>query len=429
MKLSLFRTRIGLTPARGLSALFVPILLVAMTTPRAAAADIGDVFVIALENHNFTQPAKVHNARRHQPQQLLGNPACPFFNSLVTPGDPNAKYVSFCSHYSNAGNRVHPSEASLIWSECGTNYNPTTHVIVRNDDDPSALSGNIFTIPHLTGMMDAAHLPWKDYQEDVQISGKGELFSSHGKLPAGVTNPFNGTNLYDYACKHNPMCFFADSASRNVYPISQLTRDLTDNTVGRYNWITPDQFNEMHSPLPDGYTYHGVHYTGDQSAIASGDHCLSILIPLIEASQAFKNNGLIIIWTDETEGGDTAEFTLPEVIISPLARGNAYDSKVPVNRSSDLKTMQEIFRLGPYVDPSIPVSEYNIDGPGHFNKVVDVHDLSDLFLPGTIPAGVPSQSPGHAPDAAQEKGSSSLPIAPAARVLMAAPGDVESDAT
>jgi hypothetical protein len=116
---------------------------------------------------------------------------------------------------------------------------------------------------------------------------------------------------------------------------------------------------------------------------------LSILIPLIESSQAFKNNGMIVIWTDETEGGDTAEFTLPEVVISPLARGNAFDSKVPVNRSSDLKTMQEIFQLGPYLDPSIPAGEYSIDGPGHFNRVVDVHDLSDLFVPDTIPDGVP----------------------------------------
>ena len=390
-------TRIGLSSVRGLCIA----TLLTIVAGRAAAADIGDVFVIALENHNFTQPAKIDNPKKHQPQQLLGNPACPFFNSLVTPGDPNAKYVSFCSHYSNAGNHVHPSEPSLIWAECGTNYNPTAMAAVRNDKDPSEAAGNLFTIPHLTGLMDAAHIPWKDYQEDVQISGKGAPFSSHGKLPADVTNPFNGTNRYDYACKHNPMCFFADTGTRNIYPISQLEKDLADKTVGRYNWITPDQYNEMHTPLPDGYTYHGVHYTGDQSAIASGDHCLSILIPLIEASHAFKNNGVIIIWTDETEGGDTADFALPEVVISPLCKGNAYDSKVPVNRSSDLKTMQEIFQLGPFLDNPIPASEYSIDGPGHFNNVPDVNDLGDLFVPGTIPTNVPKHAPAHGPDAGQ----------------------------
>ncbi|MGA2230735.1 MAG: alkaline phosphatase family protein [Tepidisphaeraceae bacterium] len=403
MKLFSFKARIGISSGRGLCMammLNTAMLLTPMAATRAAAADIGDVFVIALENHNFTQPANVVNPRKRQPRQLLGNPACPFFNMLVTPSDANAKYVSYCAHYSNAGNQVHPSEPSLIWSECGTNFNPASQLAVKDDDDPSDASGNLFRITHLTGMMDAAHIPWKDYQEDVQISGKGPLFSAHGTLPDGVTNPYNGTNLYDYACKHNPMCFFADTGTRNTFPIGQLAKDLADNTVGRYNWITPDQYNEMHSALPQGYTYHGTHFTGDQSAVASGDNCLSILIPLIESSQAFKNNGVIIIWTDETEGGDTAEFTLPEVIISPLAKGNAYASQVPVNRSSDLKTMQEIFQLGPFLDWPIPESEYSIDGPGHFNRVADVNDLSDLFVPGTIPPGVPNQPAAHAPQAA-----------------------------
>ncbi len=361
----------------------------AVTVDRAAADEVGDVFVIALENHNFTQPEKIPT-RRKVPEPLLGNPAAPFFNSLITPGHPNAKYASYASHYSNAGHGVHPSEGSYIWAECGTNYNPDTRTAVLADHDPSAAAGNVFAVSHLTGMMDAAGLPWKDYQEDVDVAGRGPLVSHHGTLPDGVTNPYNGTNLYDYACKHNPMCFFADTGTRNALPLSRLEADLAANTVGRYNWVTPDQYNEMHSPIPGGYTYHGVKYTGDQSAIAAGDHCLSVLVPLIEASPAFKNNGVIIIWTDETEGGDTADFTLPEVVLSPLAKGNAYNCKLPLNRSSDLKTMQEVFRLGPaFLNPPIPDGEYGIDGPGHLNTVADATDLSDLFVPGTIPSGLP----------------------------------------
>ena len=40
--------------------------------------------MIAMENHNFTQPPTQTN-----PQQILGNPAAPFMNSLITPGNPN----------------------------------------------------------------------------------------------------------------------------------------------------------------------------------------------------------------------------------------------------------------------------------------------------------------------------------------------------
>ena len=43
------------------------------------------------------------------------------------------------------------------------------------------------------------------------------------------------------------------------------------------------------------------------------------------ASQAYKNNGAIVIWFDETEGGEH-HLTLPEIVISPLAKGNAYNS-------------------------------------------------------------------------------------------------------
>ena len=37
-----------------------------------------------------------------------------------------------------------------------------------------------------------------------------------------------------------------------------------NNTVGRYNWITPDQYNDAHSSLTGGFTYNGTHYTGDR---------------------------------------------------------------------------------------------------------------------------------------------------------------------
>ena len=36
------------------------------------------------------------------------------------------------------------------------------------------------------------------------------------------------------------------------------------------------------------------------------------------ASEAYKDNGAIIIWWDESEGGDTTNYTIPEIVISPL---------------------------------------------------------------------------------------------------------------
>jgi len=56
----------------------------------------------------------------------------------------------------------------------------------------------------------------------------------------------------------------------------------------------------MRSSLTGGFTYNGVNYMGDQASIAQGDNFLSIIVPEIEASQAYKNNGVIVLWWDET---------------------------------------------------------------------------------------------------------------------------------
>ena len=70
-------------------------------------------------------------------------------------------------------------------------------------------------------------------------------------------------------------------------------------------------------------------------------------MPLIEASDAFKNNGEIVIWNDETEGdedaGSTVGFEGTEIVISPLAKGNAYTNNILYTHSSDLVTLQNIF--------------------------------------------------------------------------------------
>ena len=73
------------------------------------------------------------------------------------------------------------------------------------------------------------------------------------------------------------------------------------------------------------------------------------------ATPAYQNNGVIIIWWDETEGGDDASRAIPEFVISPLAKGDGYASSVVFSHSSDLKTMEEIFGL-PNVNNPIPAS-------------------------------------------------------------------------
>lgn len=359
------------------------------------ASRIGDIFVIALENHNFTQPNPTAS-----PQQILGNPAAPYINSLITPGNPNAAQVSYAVNYLNSGTGVHPSEPNYVWAEAGSDFG------FHSDADPLPANGNKFydnspslvneltangstlsfwhqnDTPHLTGLLNAAGIPWKNYQEDVQLSTSPTVSASDTN---GPVNPFNGSTQYNYAVKHNPMAFFADTALQNVYPLAQLFTDLDGNAVGQFNWITPDQYNEAHSSLNGGFTYQGIHYTGDQSAVAASDSFLAQVIPQIMASKAYQDNGVIILWWDETEGGDGSGYSIPEIIISPLAKGHAYASSVPLNHSSDIKTWEEVFGL-PLLNNPIPAPETNNDDG--YNNVATVNDLSDLFTSGVIPAPV-----------------------------------------
>lgn len=372
-------------------------------TAPAHATQIGDVFYIALENHNWTQPS-TYTAT----QQISGNVAAPYINSLVTPGNPNAAMTSYASNYTNvpiqpAGSPsgagpVHPSEPNYVWAEAGV-------AGARNDADPfgagihnntaqipvANATNNVVNASSLSAQLQAAGKTWRSYQEDTQLAtANGQLtntvlpknqqtvpLTSFSGTSPTYTNAFNGSHQYDYAAKHNPQVFFSATngpgSAANYAPLQQLTTDLANNTVARYNWITPDQFNDQHSTLAGGFTdpRTNIHYTGDAANIAQGDYFLSVLVPQIMASAAFKNNGEIVIWNDETEGegASTAGFTSTEIVISPLAKGNAFNSTLHYDHSSDLLTLQEIFGVGPCL-----------------GGACNATDLSDLYVAGTIPS-------------------------------------------
>jgi hypothetical protein len=387
-------------------------LFALLVATSAQAQQIGDVFYIALENHNFTQPSTVPAGT---PQQLSGNPAAPYLNSLVTRGNPNAANVSFAGNYQNVSPTQHPSEPNYVYQVAGLTG-------PLNDNDP--YPNNIVNAPNLGQIMAAKGETWRSYQEDVdQVPTSGSVnqpaansltstvapknqwtvpTTSFSGTSTAYTNPYNGSDQYNYAVKHNPFPFFtatnggtatapntspSNPQSQNYAPLQQLQTDLNDNSVAQFNWITPDQYNDMHSSLNTSFTYKGVTYAAgtDQEAVALGDNFLSIVVPEIEASQAFKDNGVIVIWNDETEGdedvGSTAGFDGTEIVISPLAKGNAYTNNVLYTHASDLVTLQNIFKVaGPG----------GVDG--YLGGAGGANSLADLFKAGVIPSAIPEPS-------------------------------------
>jgi phosphatidylinositol-3-phosphatase len=78
--------------------------------------------------------------------------------------------------------------------------------------------------------------------------------------------------------------------SHNYAPLQQLFVDLANNTVADYNWITPNQFNDQHTALKGGF----LGLTGDAANIRQGDNFLSIIVPTIMASRAYRDRGAIL---------------------------------------------------------------------------------------------------------------------------------------
>ena len=132
-------------------------LFALLVATSAQAQQIGDVFYIALENHNFTQPSTVPAGT---PQQLSGNTAAPYLNSLVTPGNPNAANVSFAGNYQNVSPNQHPSEPNYVYQVAGLTG-------PLNDNDP--YPNNIVNAPNLDQLMAAKGETWRSYQEDIDL--------------------------------------------------------------------------------------------------------------------------------------------------------------------------------------------------------------------------------------------------------------------
>jgi hypothetical protein len=144
---------------------------------------VGDVFYIELENHNFTQPNGNVDNSSTMIEQLKGNPAAPYLNSLITPGNPNAAQSSYASAYHNvlatpSGNNpsIHPSEPNYIWQEAGNNFG------INNDADPytNTTQNNVFSTPNLSALISAKGMSWRSYAEDAQLAAASGTTNNPG---------------------------------------------------------------------------------------------------------------------------------------------------------------------------------------------------------------------------------------------------------
>jgi hypothetical protein len=265
---------------------------IALDVPSAGLLAIQTVFVIVMENQDWSD--------------IQGSPDCPYINNVLLP------MSSHCSQFYTA-NDLHPSEPNYLWMEAGTNFG-----IV---DDLAPPSHRLASTNHLVTLLNNAGISWRTYQED---------------MPPGC--PTN--NLFPYLARHNPFVFFDDVTTdvsfctNHIRPFSELAGDLANGVVARYNFITPNQTNDMHDLA-----------TGSASRAAQGDLWLSRQLPIILNSAAYSNNGAIFVTWDE--GNPNGPIGM--MVLSAQAKGGGYSNSIRYNHSSLLRSLQEIFQVRPFL--------------------------------------------------------------------------------
>jgi len=281
-------------------------------TTLATAGEIKTVFIIVMENHNWSS--------------IINNDSAPYINQTLLP------QASYALNYHNPPG-IHPSEPNYLWLEAGTNFG------VHNDS--GVKSNHQSSTDHLVTYLNNAGFTWKAYEEGI----------------SGKVCPLKDVNLY--AAKHNPMVYFDDVTDNmdpnaayciaHERPFSELATDLKNNTVAQYNFITPNLCNDMHDVVG----------CPSLDQVKNGDTWLSEQVPMILASEAYKNGGVLFITWDESDDNDQP---IGMIVLSPLAKGGGYSNSIEYTHSSTLRTIQEIFNVKPFL-----------------GDAANATDLSDLF--------------------------------------------------
>jgi hypothetical protein len=293
--------------------LLMPIGFVWVSAPLTVTASppaVHHVFVVVLENQHFEETFGP------------GSPA-PFLARTLT------RRGVLLEHYYGTGHESLDNYIAMISGQAATAETRADcetyadFVLERMTSDGQAVGhGCVYpaSIPTLAGQLTGIGKTWRAYMEDMgndpqrerSTCGHPRLDERDGTQEAEA--PSVGFPRGDqYASRHNPFVYFhsitdSPQCEKSVVPLDRLEGDLksvghTPNLV----FITPNLCHDGHdAPCK----------TGEPGGLASADAFLQAWVPRIEASDAFRRDGLLIITFDEGDarvqeipGGYRLDFT------------------------------------------------------------------------------------------------------------------------
>jgi phosphatidylinositol-3-phosphatase len=264
--------------------------------PTAREAGAPHVMVIVLENREYNE--------------VIGNVAAPYFNSLVQRGGLATDYMA----------QAHPSLPNYLTLIAGSTFG------ISSDCTGCTVSG-----PNLADQLEAAHDTWRAYMESMP---------SPCYAGAGV----NG----GYARKHDPFLYFpqiADNPARcaNVVPMTGMLSDLNGTNPPDFVFTVPNLCDDGHdcgTPSPDAW--------------------LARMMPQLLATRWYAQHGIIIITWDEgttdaaccagAHGGHVAT-----LVLSSTTRP-ASTLATPVDHAGALRTIEAVYGLSYLADAACSCS-------------------------------------------------------------------------
>ncbi|HVY09745.1 MAG TPA: alkaline phosphatase family protein [Mycobacteriales bacterium] len=360
--------------------LMFPLAAVSGATARTAvphhvARTVGHVWTIVLENEEFEQTF------------VTGRFQAPYLTQTLT-----AQGRLLVQYYGTG----HSSLDNYIAMTSGQGPNPSTQ---DDCDDPTTLGGAKHKwhfgaygqaiddsgvkdigctypakVKSLANQLTAAHVSWKGYLENMDAQpGKPSRCSS--PLTTGSETPKRTIARPDYKDKHNPFGYFHSVVDHRAYckrhlvpmghfshhkVLGPLARDLRSvATTPRYSYVIPGLCHDGHDSCPsnNGSQFRGI------------DQFLTVVVPQIMASPAFKKDGLIVITFDEgtTNLKCCGELKAPNL---SLTQNNGFPIPGPIG---DGGGMIGALLLSPFVTPG------SVDVTHRFNHYSYLRSMEDLF--------------------------------------------------
>ena len=244
---------------------------------RVAVPRFEHVIVIVLENKDRTA--------------VIGNPAAPFFNHMVS------RYATLPRY----GGVAHPSLPNYLALVSGSTHG------IHTDCTTCVVSGR-----NLADTLEHAHLSWRGYAEDLPWAG------------------FTGVSYGRYGKKHMPFLYFRDvlrsrARLKRIVPLSLFSRDFVAGTLPSFSLVVPNLCHDMHD-----------------CPVSVGDRWLRSFVRPLLTDPALSQSVIFVVF-DEPMNREPSS-AVPALALGPLVkRGSRYAPKT--SHYGLLRTIEDAWGL------------------------------------------------------------------------------------